>query len=446
MFSRPVLNRRRAWPQTQRCVEPVIPRPLENGTGNYLCYKNAATQALRAVPLVTQLLGKDGLPLVRYTNESSESVLAAEALRDALDPGSATKRLNRMLRKGLLGDFPIGTQHDAGQFAETVLQKASKGYGGAVEAAFGTRIETVTTCSKCAHEVRRTETEKVKKDEIEAPDLAWHVSVPTTGRQSVSKLLRGFEAPHSLEDYRCDGCSERGCCTQKRVISEYPEVLFVTMKFLTRSMDPRDSRFGEKIPRHIRLLEKIQRGSSNYELRSVVVHIGKYINFGHYYAYCKGRDGEWRKFDDALEPEICSWADVRNAGKSNACVLIFQRTASPAPQASSPQVASTNQWAAFEEESDETSDEEESDDENEPSRPAVHHATTCSATSTHAPPTPTARSSAASAATVGPANAAATMGAARRAPRARMMIVKTRSCPMPRWCGVLASCGDCRRS
>ena len=70
-----------------------------------------------------------------------------------------------MLRKGWLGDFPIGTQHDAGQFAETVLQKASKGYGGAVEAAFGTRIETVTTCTKCEHEVRRTETEKVKKDD-----------------------------------------------------------------------------------------------------------------------------------------------------------------------------------------------------------------------------------------------------------------------------------------
>ena len=158
------------------------------------------------------------------------------------------------------------------------------------------------------------------------------------------------------------------------MISEYPEVLFVTMKFLTRSMDPRDGRYGEKIPRHIRLLEKIQRGSSNYELRSVVVHIGKYINFGHYFAYCKGRDDECRKFDDALEPEICSWADVRNAGKSNACVLIFQRTASPAAQAPSPQVASTNQWAAFEEESDETSDEEESDDEFEPARPARHHA------------------------------------------------------------------------
>ena len=165
MIDDTVLDQRRAWPETPRGAEPVIPRPLENGTGNYVCYKNAATQALRAVPLVTQLLGKDGLPLVRYTNESSESVLAAEALRDALDPDSDTKRLNRMLRKGWLGDFPIGTQHDAGQFAETVLQKASKGYGGAVEAAFGTRIETVTTCTKCEHEVRRTETEKVKKDD-----------------------------------------------------------------------------------------------------------------------------------------------------------------------------------------------------------------------------------------------------------------------------------------
>ena len=59
----------------------------------------------------------------------------AEA-RDGADPGSETKRLVRMLgrRKGPLREFPIGRQHDAGQFLEKVLQERVQGYGGAVEA------------------------------------------------------------------------------------------------------------------------------------------------------------------------------------------------------------------------------------------------------------------------------------------------------------------------
>lgn len=57
-------------------------------------------------------------------------------------------------------------------------------------------------------------------------------------------------------------------------------------------------------------------------LYSIVVHRGGSKSSGHYYAYVKGDDCCWRKFDDSCVREV-NWEDVR---REQAYILFYRKT------------------------------------------------------------------------------------------------------------------------
>ena len=72
-------------------------------------------------------------------------------------------------------------------------------------------------------------------------------------------------------------------------------------------------------------LEEVHNKNEKYiveaSLYSVIVHTGSSKVTGHYYAYVKGSDGKWRKFDDSSVYEV-SWAEVE---RSQAYMLFYKK-------------------------------------------------------------------------------------------------------------------------
>ena len=87
--------------------------------------------------------------------------------------------------------------------------------------------------------------------------------------------------------------------------------------------------FKEKL-----LLEEVhgnKRRTVEGALYGVIVHAGLTKSSGHYYAYVKGSDGKWRKFDDSSVFEV-SWDEVM---RSQAYMLFYKRVKSIEPTSSS---------------------------------------------------------------------------------------------------------------
>ena len=122
------------------------------------------------------------------------------------------------------------------------------------------------------------------------------------------------------ESYRCDGCGVRGTCTKRILVQQWQRVLMINLK---RFAFDRNTRRPAKVGWHIRYpMIYNPTPAIQYQLRAVVIHKGRYGS-GHYVAYVRGSDDQWRFCDDSQEPRVV--VDIAEVQRQQAYILFYER-------------------------------------------------------------------------------------------------------------------------
>jgi hypothetical protein len=138
------------------------------------------------------------------------------------------------------------------------------------------------------------------------------LDVPFTGRRQNSILLKSLlknfiNKNEKIFGYKCDNCKNKICTVlRKYSFEKLPEVLVFHFKLFDSMARKKNAKIG---------FEEIMRiGNEEYEVISVVEHIGRGIHFGHYVSYARRSDGVWVRLNDSQVGTV-SKSEVMNRMK-----------------------------------------------------------------------------------------------------------------------------------
>eukprot|EP00177_Eucheuma_denticulatum_P008294 GFKZ01015090.1.p1 GENE.GFKZ01015090.1~~GFKZ01015090.1.p1 ORF type:complete len:551 (-),score=77.61 GFKZ01015090.1:1427-2935(-) len=176
---------------------------------------------------------------------------------------------------------------------------------------FGGMLQSVVRCSQCPYSSTQLE-----------PFL--DLSLETA--PSLPAALARFCHPEQLDGanrYRCPACDSLVRATKRLSVRRAPNILCLHLK----RFDPRN----RKNSRYIRYphtldLTPAMHGHphaihANYQLTSLVVHVGESKAHGHYRAFVRGSDGTWCLKDDGLSRVV----SPATALKQEAYILFYTR-------------------------------------------------------------------------------------------------------------------------
>lgn len=130
-----------------------------------------------------------------------------------------------------------------------------------------------------------------------------------------------------VEDYRCEGCQDKGKKSRTQNIQHAPDILLVQLKRFnwdgSKDSSPVSISVGLDLNRY--------RDTGNecplrYELTAVIQHSGS-SGFGHYICSARGPDGKWNCFNDSTVSSTDISAAVGGKGRASFTpyMLYFQR-------------------------------------------------------------------------------------------------------------------------
>ena len=175
---------------------------------------------------------------------------------------------------------------------------------------FGNLQTTRVTCSVCMHVTE-------KYDRAHSYELA----LDDANVGSMQELLVAHLANEHLgTDYSCDACGRRGKCAKRTNVQQWQRVLMINFK---RFAFDRIKKQATKIERHIRYPMSYEPVAGiHYQLHAVVVHTGRFGS-GHYFAYVRGSDDQWRFCNDSQKPRVV--VDAAEVQRQQAYILFYER-------------------------------------------------------------------------------------------------------------------------
>ena len=172
------------------------------------------------------------------------------------------------------------------------------------------KSQTVVKCRDCGH---RT----VTADEFST--LVLHLRP----NENITETFRRMLQREPLgADYACDACGKRNTSQRYVQLMEAPSVL--VMHLSRFQFGDACTKLGAEFefPREWMDISPILGGSKRnhmYRLKAVVDHWGTSCTSGHYTARVRGRDKQWRLFDDAAPPALL---DRKGGGDADRAYLI----------------------------------------------------------------------------------------------------------------------------
>ncbi|CAB1100974.1 unnamed protein product [Ectocarpus sp. CCAP 1310/34] len=187
-------------------------------------------------------------------------------------------------------------------------------------------------------------------------DLAMNVEkVDSRGvamkERSLQAALRRFTAPETLgagNEWKCGGCNKLVEAEKNLSVFKPPNALVFQLKRFGFTNGPRKVNdhisFGDKLNLEVSGPERW----TNYDLTGVVIHSGKTMSSGHYYAYVRSSAGCWARMNDSvvtkdqgqLNPSstrtrslACIQVTLDTVLRDKAYVLFYTRCPVPAPPA-----------------------------------------------------------------------------------------------------------------
>ncbi len=185
---------------------------------------------------------------------------------------------------------------------------------------------SLITCPKCGFESGTYQ--PMNRINIPVPDMGM-------SRESVSlkDCLQIYSEGETLDKenkWICEGCKESVCAKKRLSIWRKPKNLVIHLKRFTKE--------GRKINTTVDFpliglsIKDYCIGygidSSKYDLYAIANHTGG-MGGGHYYAYCRDYDNNWREYNDSSINTLCSTGDseerLSSILKKNTAYLLFYR-------------------------------------------------------------------------------------------------------------------------
>ena len=118
---------------------------------------------------------------------------------------------------------------------------------------------------------------------------------------NLTNLIDNLLIDEIIEDFKCEFCKKRNKIKKTHKIIQYPKILTISIKRFTFFPYPKKLNNKIEIDSSVLNLKKFSLGESNsskYTLSSFIEHKGRYIDFGHYIAFCKDKSNKWIYFND----------------------------------------------------------------------------------------------------------------------------------------------------
>lgn len=170
---------------------------------------------------------------------------------------------------------------------------------------------TTVKCNKCKKENNRMEIYKTLEIAINNVD-------------NLSTAINKHFEPELLEDYKCDGCSERNTCYKSSALLSVPKYLIIILKRFDYSGNKIHKKvsFSELLHfKNVLLKDDINSQTIDlYKLKGVVNHNGGRSSGGHYYANIK--TDKWYLCDDS---SVIPHKDIKRIFSKEAYILFYER-------------------------------------------------------------------------------------------------------------------------
>lgn len=282
-------------PQQDRPSEETAPTLGISNIGNS-CYMNSVLQVLASIPAF-----KAQFQRLRYSSTKNSEIPFLDAFDEVIKYlwVSAPRRYGPLtpyeLRRLQLKPFNGRGQQDAEEFLEHVLN----------------RIEEATTPTAWDRIIKFYMTSSVECtgcgsiSESSQAYLVLRLNFPQeiSTRLDLNAMLKYNFASEVLDGFECEQCKSRQMAYKRIDRSTCtPNVLFVT---LARFSQERSKIFDAvEIPR----LFVFPGTGKSYDLTSIVVHSGKTLQSGHYFAYIRASN-KWYCVNDGV---VCSGIDIED--------------------------------------------------------------------------------------------------------------------------------------
>ncbi|CAM9897011.1 unnamed protein product, partial [Ectocarpus fasciculatus] len=359
------------YPESQVRPNLIWRRPCQIGVGlenmGNTCYLNSILQCLSYIPPLAQHLlngnySQQGsratcsvspFPFNGPTDFGGDNILGAmqklvgqihgtksgAAEQQAIRPRTFSNNLRKIGQK-----FRRGRQEDAHEFLRHLVDKMAGTYldrrgidpfapnrlaeTTPIHRIFGGYLRSQLKCSECGF----------CSDTFDPfMDLAMNVEkVDSSGaplkEKSLQAALGRFTASETLgagNEWKCGGCNKLVEAEKNLSIFKPPNALVFQLKRFGYTNRPR------KIKDHISFDDKLNLEVSgperwaNYDLTGVVVHSGKSMSSGHYFAYVRSSAGCWARMNDSVVTKVT----LDTVLKDKAYVLFYTRRPAPAPPA-----------------------------------------------------------------------------------------------------------------
>jgi ubiquitin C-terminal hydrolase len=194
---------------------------------------------------------------------------------------------------------------------------------------FYSYLSNQVKCSDCSHTI--TKIEKYK-------ELSLDLDLDHQENNHLDKLISKYFSPDQLDGYKCDKCKKTNCFKKAKLLST-PKYLIVQLKrffFNQETMNLSKISLPIEYPLYLDLENyyisennnENYNGNSIYNLKTVINHLGKSFNGGHYTSFHKKED-VWYYADDENINIVDENILFKKKNKQDAYILFYEKNNLP---------------------------------------------------------------------------------------------------------------------
>ena len=274
------------------------------------CYMAALLQLLTNIPVIRQTFDMITLP--------PDSV--GTALQRALQCGkNGQRRLLRCVRDRLrprhrtLQHYRRCEQQDPSEVLIKILDTIRVDSSGPARSQLDGLFQIVLSASSNCMRSRCSWTSAT-------PEAHDYLFLPVDDRTGTLRNALQNKLSLELVEANCQGCGSRCYRRTQRGVVAAGDIILLAVGRKSRGRRRRKDRCSVTLDATLQVLDGVV-----YHFVGAIIHLGDYMDSGHYVTVVKCADGLLRYFNDDDQPEILTWSNVNERFHRDAYVVAYQR-------------------------------------------------------------------------------------------------------------------------